>query len=286
VTGSRHGCRIALVVAGLVLVPGPAAARGPADDATELAVQADAAHEAGRVVEAADFYVRAYRAMTPDEKSALGEVLVVAALDDLHAVFVATSDPAVQRTAAELLDEYERDTGQPAPEGLAAHRAWILPHAESASEPTSVADDPLPRPIADGDEVLDRETRRGPPRDRDRVPPIAIGSGVVAILGGAALVGVGAPLARRAERAREGALADPRYLALQPGDAETIAYVEGWNDYVRHERVRMRAFVGVGAVLLAAGVGVVSYGVVRLVRHRRGGGETARVRPIAGGFRF
>jgi hypothetical protein len=141
--------------------------------------------------------------------------------------------------------------------------------------------------VDEGDDPQTSIPDRAPPRrERELVGPISVGVGVAAAVAGVAMIGVGAPLGRRAERAQTAAFEDPRYLALDPEDPATVEYVDGYADYVRHERRRTRALVAVGSVLVAAGVGVAIYGVVRLVRHRRGGDETARVRAIPGGFAF
>lgn len=282
-----------LLVASLVLgAPRTASAFAPAEDATSLAVRADAAHDAGRLGEAADLYARVYRAMTSQEKAALGEIIVVAALEDLRASFRSASDASLSATARALLDEYERDTQSPLPEALAGHRAWI-DSARPTSEPQAEVanDDPPARASRHGDDD-GRPTReyhdapRPPPRERDLVAPIAMGIGVATIIAGGVTLGVGAPLGRRAERARDQALADPRYLALDPRAPDTVAYAEGYDDYVQRVNARGKALAAVGSVILAAGIGVAIYGVVRLVRNRRVPNESARIRPTAGGFAF
>jgi hypothetical protein len=254
----RRACGIGLLAASLVLASVRPVSAAP--DATALAVQADAAHDEGRMRESAELYVRAYRTMTRDEKAALGEVIVVAAVEDLHACWKADPDTSFARTAGELLDEYERDTKAPLPAALAAQREWI----DSASAETSVPIAPDPEPP-----TTDTPEPSSPSKHGRVVGPVLLGVGVAAAIGGAAMIGFGAPLARRAEAARREAFADERFLALPPGDPGTIGYVAGWEDYVRHERRRTTAFATLGAVFIAAGVGLATYGIIRIVRQRR-----------------
>ncbi|HWB75532.1 MAG TPA: hypothetical protein VG755_11275 [Nannocystaceae bacterium] len=251
---------IGLLAASLVLAPARASAFTLAPDATALAVEGDAAHDAGRIRESADLYVRAYRAMTPEEKHALGEVIVTAAVEDLRACFDADPDPSFARTAGELLDQYERDTKAPLPATLAAQREWVArarePDDDVAIVPDAPPDVPPPRPQ--------------PPAPRNKVVgPLAIGFGAAVAIGGAAMIGFGAPLSNAAERARRDAFADPRFLALPPADPATVAYVSGWDEYVRHEQRRTTALVAVGAILVGVGLGLAVYGVTRVVRQRR-----------------
>lgn len=248
-----------LLAASLVLAPARASAFAP--DATALAVEGDAAHDAGRIRESADLYVRAYRAMTPEEKHALGEVIVTAALEDLRACFDADPDPSFPRTAGELLDQYERDTKAPLPATLAAQREWVESTRAAADDDIAIVPD-APRDVP--------PPQPRPPAPRNKVVgPLALGFGVAVAIGGAAMVGFGAPLSNRAERARRDAFADPRFLALPPADPATIAYVSGWDAYVRHEQRRTSALVAVGAILVGAGLGLAVYGVTRVVRQRR-----------------
>jgi hypothetical protein len=277
VTRARHPA-IALAVALFVGASArPASAR--AEDATALALQADTAHEAGQLGDAGELYARAYRAMTAEEKMALGEVVVAAALDDLRA---APPDPSRTALAGELLAEYERDVGI-LPDAIAEHRVWLSGSARSEDTDDPSADDPAPRAEASDPEPSRREAERKGTR-REIGAPLAIGFGVAATLGGAALLAFGAPLGRRAEDARAAALEDPLFLALDEPDASE--YREGYDDYVSHEKRRATAFAVTGAVLLTAGIGLAVYGGIRLARHRRGPSEHARVRAIAGGIAF
>ncbi len=278
---------IAIVVALLVAVPSrPVAARARTGDATAIALQADAAHEAGRFGEAGELYARAYRAMNAEEKMALGEVMVAAALDDLRSSHRAAPDPDRTRLAGELLAEYEREVGT-LPDAIAEHRAWLPTEETPALVEDEVLHDPAPtrRQTYDDDEPAPRTIeRRAAPRDV--AAPLSIGFGVAATIGGAALLAFGAPLGKRAEDARDDALADPRYLALHDNDPETIAYEQGYDDYVEHEKRRATAFAVTGSLLLAAGIGLAVYGAIRLARHRRAPSEMARVRAIPGGLVF
>lgn len=279
-------CGVALLAASLVLAaPRPAFASsvfGPGEDATSLVVAADAAHEAGRLAEAADLYRRAYTAMSPEEREALGAVVVGVALDDLKATFTATSDAAYARTAGELLDMLERDAGGSLPDDLVTHRTWIdeALAAESAREEPP-ADDPT-EGVATPEEPAPRGDRE--PAGREIAGPVLVAAGAAAAVGGIVMLAVGAPLGDKAERAREDALADPRFMAAAPADQELFSMQ--YADYVGAEKKRGTGLIAGGAVLLVVGVGVATYGVVRLVQHRRRGSTTARVQPIVGGFAF
>jgi hypothetical protein len=282
VTTARRIGAIAITLA--VATTSPAPAFAAQEDATALALAADAAHESGRHGEAAELYAKAYHAMTPEEKDALGEIIVAAALDDLHTRWEATADPSLPSTAGDLLDEYERDTGRSAEGSLAEHRAWVAT-VRDVSEP--VLDDEPPPSVAGATELPPARERDRVPAPREGVAPALIVVGIATTIGGTAMIALGAPLGRRAERGREEALSSMPFHALDPEDPDTIAYVEGYDAYVRHEQQRTRALVGVGSVLLAAGVGVAVYGIVRLARHRRAvRAESARVRPIVGGAAF
>lgn len=278
---------VAIGVALLVAVSShPVAARARTGDATAIALQADAAHEAGRFGEAGELYARAYRAMNAEERTALGEVMVAAALDDLRSSHRAAPDPDRTRLAGELLAEYEREVGT-LPDAIADHRAWLA--AEDVPAPVEddvLDDDPAPtrRQTYDDEPAPRTIERRAAPRDV--AAPLSIGFGVAATIGGAALLAFGVPLGKRAEAARADALADPQYLALDDNDPETIAYEQGYDDYVKHEKRRATAFAVTGSLLVAAGIGLAVYGAIRLVRHRRAPSEMARVRAIPGGLAF
>lgn len=285
-------CGVAVLAASLVLAtPRPAfassatgaSAFGPSEDATSLVVQADAAHEAGRLVEAADLYTRAYRAMSAEEREALGAVVVGVALEDLKATYTTTSDAAYARTAGELLDAFESDVGGALPDDVAAHRSWIddaLAGAEPEDEPE--VDDPT-------DASITPEPTPGDRGERDRsgreiAGPVLVAVGAAAAIGGVVMLALGAPLGDDAEASRDAALADPRFTSASPSDQ--MIFQMQYEDYVDAEKKRGTGLVAGGAVLLVIGVGLATYGVVRLVKHRRAASTAARVSPIAGGFRF
>lgn len=282
-----HGaCGVFVLAAFLAstVSPGRASAsmRAPGEDATSLGAKADAAHEAGRLSEAADLYAQAYRAMSAEEREAVGAFVVGVALDDLKAVWTATSDPAYAKKAAALLEEYESEAGTFSEE-LAAHRAWIeeaIAAAEPIDEP--IADDGTSEPFGDEPQppIRDHEA----PARRDVVGPILVGVGAAAAVGGAVMVALGAPLGDEAERSRRDALADPRFLEASEADQQLFRMQ--YADYVSSEKKRGTGLVAGGAVLLVAGVGLATYGIVRLATRRRSPGTSARIRPIVGGFAF
>jgi hypothetical protein len=125
-----------------------------------------------------------------------------------------------------------------------------------------------------------------PPRERDVAGPVLLGVGLAVATGGSALIGAGAPAGRRAQRVREQGLGDPRFVALAPDDPRRETHIAAYDDYVRGEQSRGQALVAAGSVLAAVGVGLVVYGTVRLVRLRRRGSRTARIRPLPGGVAF
>ena len=276
----------------LALAPVTVPVLALAADPTALIVQADAAHEDGRFGEAADLYRSAYDAMTTDEKAVLADVIVAAALDDLHAAYRDSSDPRLAARAEELLDAYAQDMGQPLPEAD-RHRAWIEAAAREAEAPRS-ADTTAPVPAVD--ERPPRRVRRRrptpdadadpPPRQRELVGPVLVGVGVAVLAGGTGFIGAGAPAGRRAERIRDQGLSDPRFTSLAEEDPRRMTHVAAYEDYVQYERGRGQALVAVGSVLSGVGLGLAVYGTVRLALHRRRARRSARIRAVPGGLSF
>lgn len=294
-------CGIGLLVASLAVAGWrPAHAAGPSEDATALIVQADAAHDAGSLAEAADLYGRAYRAMSAEERESMGEFVVEVALDDLRASWKKSTDRGYAEAAAALLDDYERDTGGTLPGALAEHRTWIDEAlAEAGGEPAVDPDEGSFGPEVTPPPPPPTKRRDRPPGERDVVAPVLIGVGAAAAIGGAVMIALGAPLGKKARSSRDEALADPRLM-----DATLVnqmAFAAAYDDYVDAEKKRGTGLVAGGAVLIGAGIGVAAYGVVRLVQARKQPGASARLRserpnrpnrpiqpiqPIMGGFAF
>jgi hypothetical protein len=111
-----------------------------------------------------------------------------------------------------------------------------------------------------------------------------MGLGAAVAIGGIVMLAVGVPVGDDAVAARDAAFADPRFMVASPSDQ--AIFTMQYNDYVSAEQKRGKGLVAGGAVLLVVGVGLATYGVVRLVKHRRAARTSAGIQPIAGGFRF
>lgn len=106
--------------------------------------------------------------------------------------------------------------------------------------------------------------------------PLAIGlmvTGGLLIGGGATLLGLGSTLEPRAEEA----------FARRPVEADE----DYWQTYVDTERQRGIVFMAMGGVFAGAGAGLITWGAIRYVRHRRAQQRAALSwSPLRGGGGF
>jgi hypothetical protein len=269
--------------------PGEADREGVADEA--------AAHlDRGEFRDAAQDFAAYYRLLGDKRATTVGENSVLIAIDAYWRAWESGRDLADLHAARDLLVEHldavERHTGARA--GKAADRAAIEllkveatlleaepadpepaappPATEPSVGPTPEPKEPSP-PAAEPARVaaLDPE----PPRDRaaPRRDVAGIGlvaGGSVALAGGVTLLAIGGTLVPRGRR---------QFDACDDCD-ESLR-----SDYLDDVRAASRPYLIAGGIAAGVGVGLLAWGIVRLVRRKRH--DTAAARrwmPIPGGL--
>ncbi len=270
-------------VVGTTVGPGP-------EDPGSLIERGDAAAEAGRPAEAADAYSQYYASLPPQTRaSPAGLFVVESAVESYLLAYQATSDARLLHQAHALLDAFTTlvDAAHPG-----ADKGWTEPavalrkrveelqsEAEPEPEPepgpgpvapsvplepTSAPgpdEQPGPRPpVVDRDPVVELEPSDGASSRRDRVGlGLAIGGGAVMAAGlGVLIAGTqyGPVAERRVDEDGPENFVDADGYIADAEDAGTTAMI-------------------VGGAVLAVGTAALTWGIVRLVRRRRG---TARTR--------
>jgi hypothetical protein len=301
---------IAMLIVGapLVLLPplsSTAQAHALAPSASsfdDLTARADDRRAAGAYAESAALYGQAYRAR-PERQRAdqIGEITIRSAMTDYELAWAARPDLALLEAEAQLLEDFlearrkaqataqakhakklpevpqdlvdeldrlktriaeQRDGERKAVTEAATPEPELKPWAERKPEPSApIPVEPVPTPIA-----------------RRKGDAAIHGVGLGAVVGGTALIAGGAgTLARTKEigDARLRALdADPCYT-----DAQRHAYRSALGDWQQHWRNTSTALVVTGAVLAATGIGLTSWGIVRVRKHRSRSRSHAAVTP-------
>jgi len=262
------------------LLPSPAAAAAPEEVSSfsELTAQAQAHRAAERYAESAHAFAEAYEALGEDEQRGLkGEITIGNAVDDYRRAQLAEPDSVgllFQEVA--LLERYGKRI-----DGLPEELSRELERARAR-----VQDVHRMREDLEAEKRLEAERRRaearleaqrneepepepepepeGPPSTR-RADLAILGVGVASVVGGTALLANGVWNIGKVDRR----------------GAELLSAHDAYDSYSEQERVDYRAEVAVyqdrwsgigrglaigGAVLVAAGVGLTTWGAIRLRR--------------------
>lgn len=283
---------LAATLAGSLALAGPAAAAPVQRE--DVAEKAAVHFDRGEYREAAAAYAEYYRLLGDKRTSSVGENAVLVATDARRRAFETTQDRGELTLARDLLrdhlDAFERATGSRTGKGAdrAAEELARIEAALSESEPAPAPAEPTPSTPTPGEPAAEEPTtapeepaRRaeppppartepaGPALDRDAaprrdVPGIALtAAGATLLAGGASLLVVGATLPSRAGSRYDDFIADDGRTSLSR-DA-----------YVQEARDVGNPLVIAGGIGAALGAGLLVYGIVRLVQHRRRGGQAA-----------
>jgi hypothetical protein len=268
----------------------------------DLTARADDRRAAGAYAESAALYGQAYRARPKEQRAdQIGEITVRSAMTDYELALAVKPDLALLEAEAQLLDEFlvarrkaqataqakhakkipevpqdlvdeldrlktriaeQREGERKAVTEAATSEAELKPWPERKPEPSApIPVEPVPAPVA---------SRKG---------DAAIhGVGLGAVVGGTALIAGGAGTLVRTKESGDARLraldADPRYT-----DAQRHAYRSALGDWQQHWRNTSTALVVTGAVLAATGIGLTSWGLVRVRKHRSRSRAHATVTP-------
>ena len=268
----------------------------------ELTARADGRRAAGDHAGSAALYDQAYRARPePQRADQVGEITVRSALTDYELAWAAELDVALLEAEAELLEDFlaARRKARAAAQAQQAREVPEVPQdlvdelgrvqtriAEqrdtgpavgteaTASEPEP---EPLPGPKPEPSAIIPVEPAAAPIASRKRSAAM-LGVGLGAAVGGTGLIAGGAATSARAR-----ALGDARLRALgadpQYTDAQRQAYRSALGDWQQHWRSASTALVVTGAVLAATGIGLTTWGIVRVRRHRSRSRSHAAVTP-------
>ena len=255
----------------MLAAPAGAAVLGPAPKGeasfSDLTTQAESHRAAGRYAESAQGFAAAYESLSEREQQGLkGEITIGNAVDDYRLAQQAKPESRgllVQEIA--LLERYGKRVG-----GLPEELGKELGRAKARVEDLHRAEEQRkaetdPEPVREGT-VAASEVEAPTRRAADLA---LVGSGAVALVGGVGLLGAGGWMFGAADQRRDeqlAALASDEY----PDEASIRDELAQW-----HQRGRGLAtgLVVSGAVLAGVGIGLTSWGVVRL---RRAGGSERR----------
>ena len=279
------------LVAAVPLVPFSAHAHAPAaaGDFDSLLARAEERRGAGAVAESARLYAAAYRALPSGERADLmGEITANNALADFRvAREQAPDDDTLLTDHAALLEEVVADRQRAHAAGkaeavpsdllleLGELRAMLEQRKQQAEDDAAAAAreqqaaEPEPEPIAAPPEDDARETSPTP-------GIILLSVGVASIVGGGVALGLGGSNLGQLDRIvsdQEAALAAaPEYT-----DEQRRLYQASLEDWQQQGRsVSLGLMIG-GGVLAAAGIGLTTWGAIRLHRARRARADMARL---------
>ena len=299
------------------VAPAVAPTEDDAPSDLDLMDQADAKRQDGAHAEAASLYARAYRARPEAERAdALGEVIVRAALVDYQlALEQDPDDVALLRAQAELFQEFllarkPDPSTQDIAELLAKldARLQALEQAQRAAEEAPLEDEqtraqvgeeepePASEPVAVGVGSRPPVERAAPAKrpSAKTLDVVLLSVGATSTAGGLALIaGSTAMFYARRKAANAGVdrfnaivaeLEDmPRTPEQEQSDADAIArYIEDTNAYRQANRARAIALSVTGSILAAAGIGVSTWAILRMRRHRRQPSNRASLSPVLG----
>jgi hypothetical protein len=271
----------ASVEAGLQAAPQPDAS------ASALLRSADEALERGDHAAAAEGFAGSYRALSIEQRRGpVGSRTIALAYDAYREAWHRGRDAAPLRAARELLAEHVaalEPVGRPAAVQEARHKlGWIehlleledasarVPEAAACPEPT-----PQEAPVCPSVEPAPGDpagpTNDAPARRRDAVGVALVAAGAVTLAGGVGLLVGGS---RVLPTAREQIEATGR----NPDDP-----VPQDEAYLQVHEERGRNLMIAGGVVAGVGAAAATWGIVRLVQRRDGGGR-ARERAVAVGL--
>ncbi len=285
---------IASLVATVPIVPASAHAHAPAVDGDfdSLLARAEERRTAGAVTESARLYAAAYRALPPAERADLmGEITANNALADFRvAREQAPEDETLLTDHAALLEEVvaDREDAHAAGKAEAAPSEMLLElgelratleqrerEAEAEAAAAREEQDTEPEPVEppEADPEID-------PSETNLAPGIALLSvGLASIVGGGVSLGLGASNLGQLDRIvsdQEAALAaTPEYT-----DEQRQLYLAGLQDWRQQGRTLSLGLMIGGGALAAVGIGLTTWGAVRLSRARKARSDMARLRTL------
>lgn len=264
----------------------PASARRLAPSPTELISEGDRLHNDQKYADAAKAYAGAYTAMSPEQKSsAVGLLVVESAAREYQQAFLSSGDIALLEASRDVLQTFVDDrtaSGGNIPgsilqelrrvEGVLAN---LRPSPSGPEEPpeeeTEETDEATerPPPLLEPQDTQPAEPSDRQPAPRRKLDVVGLGltiAGGVLVVGGAVLLGVGAPIGPDAEERRDEDLDSEIFMMLSPAQQEDFR--SDYDDWVDDEKRRGVAFMASGGAALGLGVALVIGGAVRLARSR------------------
>lgn len=275
---------------------GPAASDGARDrehrdEGNALMDEGDAQQAAGAHAEAARTYAKAFdtfaRRTKADGKEKQAVILAVDAFTAAQAQ--APESLELLEEEAALLERFVARVGDET--ALVEERARVKERIEAVKREREVEAERREREEAaakrEEAERLEREKREVTDSEPTALDPrlrrkgaVLVASGVVGLVGGAALVGAGAWTLGAADERRDIRLAELEARLEAGEDLDEAGIRDNLDQW--HQRGRSLG-VGLavsGAVLAAAGIGLTAFGAVKLRRAGKGAGARASVVPM------
>jgi hypothetical protein len=252
----------------------------------DLMIQAEEKRAAGVYAESAALYGQAYRARSDAERAdQIGEITVRNAMADYDLVSPSKPDLALLEAEAQLLDEFLADrreaqvpeVPQDLVEELARLDAQIaeLREAERKAAEEAAKPEPEPEPELEIEPLPEPEPG---PTGTSKADAAILSVGLVTLVGGTALIASGAwnfVQIRKRGDAQLDAL-DANAYVDEPG------YRSELDDWQQQWRGAATALVVTGAVLAGTGIGLTSWGIVRMRKHRSPSSARAAFIPAIG----
>jgi hypothetical protein len=259
----------------------------------ELMLKAEEQRAAGAHAESAALYGQAFRARPEAERAdKIGEITIRNAMTDYDLAAASKPDLALLQAQAQLLDEFltarrqqpvKRSKKPVVPQDLVDELARLQARIAELQAAEREAAEAAAREEVEAEPSSQPEPAPEPAGDRStaRADAAILGAGVASFVGGAALVASGAVFLSRTRESADDRLAaldaEPLYT-----DAQRQTYrasVEDWQQ--QWKSVSLGLLVG-GAALAAGGIGLTSWGIVRMRKHRAGPGSRAALVPTLG----
>jgi hypothetical protein len=238
----------------------------------DLMVDAEHQRAAGAYAQSAALYGRAYRARPAAERSdEIGESVLRSAMTDYDlALGTNPNDLALLEAQTALLDEFltARRTAHVTEQVTAVPQDLVDEQARidaRIAELRTRERDPGPEPARDPGPEPARDPK---PARSPKASGALLGVGVTTAIGGVALViggAVGASQAKNeAKTQREALAAEPLYT-----EDQRTSYLADLDDWQDDWRSFSTALVVSGAVLTATGIGLTTWGIVRMRKRRQ-----------------
>lgn len=244
----------------------------------ELMNRAEQQRNAGAHRESANTYLQAYRALSVSEQMGLmGEVVIDGALAEYRQAQQARPEAIdALEEPIEVLEGYIDDRtrahregrADPVPARLRDELAQLRSQREQA-RPDAATSSALAAEMPRAGRLQDRRRGRG-------IDAVVVASGVVALAGGAGLIGTGARTivdVGEEYESRMEALVAGGYSSHQRRD-----YQAGLVEWQNESRATAIAMVLGGSMLTVAGIGLTSWGLVRMRRGRSASKRHANVK--------